>query len=273
MALTFQMHLLPYLAPIVVSQKASSESLLLASVKKSALIAFFPFDGSFENEAPVFVKEKKSPPLRFTSSAFGSPEFVLDGKKGISLHFDGSSYIEVDLDINPAVIPRVTLGGWIRPSKILDNGYSYIFTQSGEVGDRSMFIDESGFLGVKLGGDYSEKFPVRFGEWQFVAAVYDHINNNVALYIDGQFIYSDVHFENNDESLLIGGCSKPGTGYTGLLDSFFLYGDVLSRDDLDYLRLHLKINDAPIAGSAGHAVILKGSRYIEVMSNDDLRLV
>jgi hypothetical protein len=58
-----------------------------------------------------------------------------------------------------------------------------------------------------------------------------------------------------------------GSGFRGHIDNVFVYGEALSKEDLDFLRMSLPQSASPTAGSGGYALSLSAARQHLVISD------
>jgi hypothetical protein len=94
-------------------------------IETTRLIGFFNFDSlNISNIAPNFEERNERYYILtdftskiniycFSASAYGVKSSSIS-IQGQSLYFDGSSYIEIPVNINPNYLPKITIGAWIR---------------------------------------------------------------------------------------------------------------------------------------------------------------
>jgi len=147
--------------------------LLFLVSTQAELVAYYSFDGNANDFSG-----------QYNGTVYGAT--LTTGYKGQAYYFDGNDYIQNALNINPNVLPKLTMGAWVRA----DNGSPVRQVISHDDGnyDRSLGIDNRGggtgwsaFNGAGVLG-YS---PVSVGEWVFVAVSYDQSTSSVMLYVNG----------------------------------------------------------------------------------------
>ena len=96
--------------------------------------------------------------------------------------------------------------------------------------------------------------------WKLVAVSYDQIAKEANFYVDGQYFqFKNVTFPAVMGNLTVGsrqnstGTTSPG--FVGYVDNLFVYADVLTANDLDFLRTSKRLQAAGIStASAGSAL-------------------
>jgi hypothetical protein len=160
------------------------------------------------------------------------------GRAGGALLFDGKSFIELPLDINPGALPRLSFTAWVRA----DDATPVRQVMSHDNGgyDRSLGIDSRGggagwsaFAGS--GGVLGFK-PVEKGRWTFVAGVWDQPARKVRLHVDEQVFERDGETGGGDRKMNLG--RNPGYGefFVGAMDDVRVYDRVLSPAEVAALR-------------------------------------
>lgn len=172
------------------------------------------------------------------------------GREGGALLFDGKSYLELDLDINPAKRPQLTIAAWVRADS--DQPTQQVASHDNGGYDRSLNIDYRGggrgwsvfagsgaVLGVK---------PVRVGEWVFVAGVWDQSARTVRLHVDGDVFEKSGSSGDGTANLRIG--MNPGYGeyFKGAMDELWVFDRALAPNEIAALH-----GDVPAAASPGIA--------------------
>jgi hypothetical protein len=223
----------------------------VAGASHGALIAYYPFNGN-----------------ALDASGNGLHAITVDatqtaGFSGGAYLFDGSNDgIELPFDMNPSVVPQLTMGAWVKT-----NGTG--FSRQGILGNDNGGFDRTlGFDGREgLAAENPTKTFAAFGgdsvgvvnsnsvgsgenEWTFLAVVYDGVN--VTLYV-------------NDEPAVIGADdTASGSGLTttwvgvnrfapafetfgGAIDEVFFFSTALSADEIGRIRE----NGVPAPGAVG----------------------
>lgn len=162
------------------------------------------------------------------------PVFIAGGWEGGGVQFDGSNALRVNLDINPTVRPRLTIGGWVRSTNITPTRHFISHDNQGY--DRDLCIDTrgggSGWSAFKGTGVLGFAAAVA-NQWQFVAAVYDDAASSVLLYVDGQVRTGTGRPGAGNTFLYIGRSTCCDAGIIGAADGVFILGEALSTQRLD----------------------------------------
>lgn len=187
----------------------------------------------------------------------GNPTIVPSGYQGSGMFFDGASYLRSDVLIHPSVRPQLTMGAWVRLTNTAVS--STLFSHDNGGFDRTVAIDNRGggtgwsaFAGSGggVGGTGVLGFlPAVSAQWQFVATVYDAVNQKVRLYVDGVVRESSGNPGSSacGQNLFIGkepfcnGSSCAGTPnasctLSGTVDNVFVMSEALSVTRLDEIR-------------------------------------
>lgn len=173
------------------------------------------------------------------------------GRAGAAMQFDGKSFIELPLDINPAVYPRLTFTAWVRADETNpirqvmshdDGGYDRslgIDTRGGGAG-WSAFTGNSGVLGHK---------PVDKGRWTFVAAIWDQTTHKTRLHVDGETFEKSGDSGTSGHKLNLG--RNPGYGefFVGAIDDVRLYDRALSPSEIAALSGATPVTTSGAAGT------------------------
>ena len=193
------------------------------------LIAAYPLDGD-ARDASGNNHHGSAQGARATADRFG--------RAGGAMLFDGKSFIELPLDINPGVYPRLTFTAWVRaddtsPTRQVmshDNGgYDRslgIDTRGGGHG-WSAFAGSGGVLGFR---------SVDKGRWTFVAGVWDQPARKVRLVVDDAVMEKDGELGGSDRKLSLGRNPGYGEHFVGAIDDVRLYGRALDMGEIRALR-------------------------------------
>lgn len=166
---------------------------------------------------------------------------VSDGKYGGAWHFSGtSSYVKIPLDINPAVYPKLTMTAWARYTGPASAGPMQVISHDNGGYDRSLGIDSRGGGGrswscfAGSAGVVGSKQPLVNNEWVFLAVTYDQANKTTMLYVNGELSMKSLPSVAADglPFLYIGANPSYGEYFTGDLDEVRVYGQVLTRDQI-----------------------------------------
>ena len=190
------------------------------------LIAYYPFNGNAVDES-----------ANNHDGIVNGATLTRDkyGKRDSAFLFNGTTdSISVPVNINPYVLPEVTITAWVRADR-KDRVRQVVSSDNGGF-DRSLGIDfRNGGTGwyAFSGTDFILRLqPVVIGEWTFLAVVYDqsagtvklHVNNNV---IEGKGVMGAGH-----DSLLIGASPVFGECFSGVIDEVRIYNRALIQSEI-----------------------------------------
>ena len=94
---------------IIVVIIVSISAFLITDLASAALVAYYPFNGN-ANDASGNGNNATVNGATLTTDKFGN--------NNAAYFFNGSSYIEAPVDINPSIMPQMTMVAWARA----DNG-------------------------------------------------------------------------------------------------------------------------------------------------------
>ncbi len=147
----------------------------------------------------VFSSVVNEPKCAEIGSGTAMPDLApgLHGK--YSLYIDGNDFFTVpNLSVSRETHPRVTFGCWVRP---LSSPGEILGQREGGTTRRALHIglDNVPFLSLDGSGNRSLEMPKRLemGHWYMVAALFNAVSGNMALYVDGDMVQSNI-----DASLL-----------------------------------------------------------------------
>jgi hypothetical protein len=164
------------------------------------------------------------------------------GYEGQAYDFNGfSHFIEIPVDINPAALPKLTMGGWARGESL---GVRAIISHDDGGYDRNLNIDYRGgggayrysaFTGYGVTSAGPPSFP--FGEWVFLAVRYDDAAQQLTLDVGTDRTTAVAYPGQGYGFTRIG--SNPGFGeyFDGQIDNVFFFDEVLSDARIDEIRL------------------------------------
>jgi hypothetical protein len=211
-------------------------------IARAGLIAYFPFTGGS-------VADASGNGVVATNNGATTAA----GKRGQGLSFNGSSsFVNVNLNINAAARPNLTMGAWVKAAA--GNGLvSQIISHDNFGFDRSLCIDFRGgttnsWSAFTGNGVLSGGIPAVVGEWVFLAVVYNQSAGTVRLHVNGQSFTAKSNFNPGYNYLNIG-VNPNGNGeyFSGLIDEVFFFDEALSNSQIENLRL----NGVPTPGTAG----------------------
>ncbi|MDD5390300.1 MAG: discoidin domain-containing protein [Gallionellaceae bacterium] len=160
------------------------------------------------------------------------------GHAGAAMQFDGRSFIELPIDINPGTTPRLTFTAWVRADDI--SPIRQVMSHDDGGFDRSLGIDSRGggagwSLFTGSGGVLGFK-PVEKGRWTFVAGVWDQTTHKARLQIDAQIFEKAGDSGGSGHKLNLG--RNPGYGeyFVGAIDDVRLYDRALDANEINAIR-------------------------------------
>ena len=266
-------------------------ALLVAAAAATAFEEVLP--GSLVARWPLDVDALlDASPFRSLSSAAGGVSLrrdllnhgaasVTNGRVGHAFDFngtDGPFYLEAPLDVGPASFPRLTMGAWAMPRTLpapADGGGAHpeptncVLSQDNGGFDRAVCVDArcpggASWATYTGGAAGSSGYGLlcgplaAAGTWAFVAAGYDDDAGVARLFVDGHSYTASASMGVGLASLRVGASAVRGSGFDGKIYDVFVYGALLTDGELVHLRSAAPTTPAPVAGSAGYALHLRG---------------
>lgn len=220
-----------------------------ARVTGTALLGFYSFDDAGDP------RKDESGNGRTLQSAGEGTEPAYDaggGVEGGGFTFDGGQRWVAPLNINPAQVPVLTFGAWVKTSAI-DPGLYKVMGHDDGGWDRVIGLDTrtqtsggpmpegtyryAAFTGTNNHGPtQGDPAPAPIGPdlWTFLAAVYDQPNSQVTLYVDLDVSTTDDDPQAISDAAPMGagnamaaiGAIAPGggEGWVGSIDNAFFLG-------------------------------------------------
>jgi hypothetical protein len=197
---------------------------------RAQLVAYLPLDGNVLDASGH----------RHTATVVGAVPTAA-GFRGGAYVFNGTSdYIEISsLDLNPGVLPQLTMGAWVRPSDI--SPIRQIISHDNGSYDRSLGLDArggvNGWSAFAGSGVLGSEAAVT-GDWTFVAVAYDQASASATLFV-------------NDRVFTLAGSAALGTGWTytrigmnpsygeyfaGTIDEVFFFSAALTPAQIAVIR-------------------------------------
>jgi len=166
------------------------------------------------------------------------------GQSGV---FNGAAFVDVPVDLNPAVAPRATIGAWVNAA-VLNNPVRHEIVSTDNGGfDRAITIDSRGDTGGESGtGTYSafngtgallNGTPASVADgWVFIAATYDHFAQETTLYVDNASFTEPGVTDPSQTFTRIG--AHPGSVefFNGSIDNVFLFDRELTATEIGSIR-------------------------------------
>ena len=100
---------------LIIGYLGSSSAIdsLLPSLYPGHLIGFFPFDVSSEDYSP------SGDVNGFGHHGQNSGAVLSNvGHEKFAYYFDGTAFVDIPLDINPSVHPKLSFGGWVNVAEL-----------------------------------------------------------------------------------------------------------------------------------------------------------
>ncbi|MBL0870159.1 MAG: LamG domain-containing protein [Phycisphaerales bacterium] len=238
----------------MIISRASVASVLclagLASCAQAQVLALYNFDD------PSFADisgNGRNPTLN------SGVTFAASGYEGGSAFFNGvSSYLEIPLNINPSVVPQLTMGCWVRVDDDFNGPIRQFLSHDDGGFDRSLGIDFRGsatgysaFTGTGVIGGT----PVVANQWTFVAVVYDQTAGTVTLHVNGTSVSTNSTAGSGWSFTRIGTNPSFNEFYGGQIDNVFFIGRALTPGEITTIR-EGGINAIPTPGAG--AMLLMG---------------
>ncbi|MBN1189961.1 MAG: hypothetical protein JXA46_09425 [Dehalococcoidales bacterium] len=198
-------------------------SIPVAVWSASGLVAYYSFDGDVKDHS---------------GNGYHGTNFeavFVSGKSGKGLEFNGqTSYVTVPVDINPDVMPVVTMTAWAKPDKT--NAIQTVISQDDGGYDRDLNIDYRGggegwscFTGSGGVLGYRE---AAVDQWTFLAVVYDQPAEKVRLYVNNEVFEKDAVLYPGCNYLDIGRNPSYGEYFSGVIDEVCIFNYALSSSEL-----------------------------------------
>ena len=221
---------------ITIAPVASTAGSLNSS---DGLVGYWDFEGAMAgvafdasghgNDGWVFIE-----PSAMTTIPEGPPEF------GQSLHFDGSSYVEIPHSSELNITGQITLSAWIKVAAF-DRDWQSVVTKGDSAWrlgrDRDTnFVRFScdGLQGLGPRPGVTGTVDVNDGQWHHVAGVYD--GQTLRLYTDGNLDAAAVAWgtiATNGFPVMIGeNAEMLGRGFVGEIDEVRIYDYGLNDDEI-----------------------------------------
>lgn len=200
-------------------------------IASAELVAFYPFEGDANDVSG-----------NANDGVVSGASLTASGYEGQAYSFDGSNdYISIPVNINPGVLPRVTMGAWVNTDAV--NAIRAVISHDDGGFDRNLNIDVRGsgtgyryaaFTGFGVTAAGPDPAPV--GEWVFVAVRYDDLANRMTLDVGADRITVGANPGFGYSTTRIG--SNPGFGeyFDGRIDNVFIFDEFLSDRRIDAIR-------------------------------------
>ncbi|MDA0814604.1 MAG: hypothetical protein O3C21_19690, partial [Verrucomicrobia bacterium] len=246
-----------------------------AALPSENLVAFYSFD---DGAAPRKDESGNGNNLASASPTAVDPAYAAaGGVDGGGLNFDGTQRFIVPVNVNPDVMPKMTMGAWVKTSSLAPGLRKVLGSDDGGW-DRTIGLDDrapdftfryTAFVGngPPVGGTPG---PVSTDHWTFLAASHDQAAGTVTVFVDLDTSTTDdlpvavtapASFGNGPGSLALGGVGPNGAGeaWLGSMDNVFIYDTTLSLGQILTLRNEGK--DAVLAADNPNLVVPSGSPF------------
>jgi hypothetical protein len=189
-----------------------------------------------------------------------APTYTPNGYSNGGAQFTAASnqYFTAPININPSVLPNLSMGGWFNASNANATIRGLISADDGGF-DRTIDIDTrnggvqwSAFNGngVVSGGS------VTAGTWNYVAVSYSQSTHSMILDVNGNIITAITNFDSTETTnVTIGRNPNFDTPFDGQMDNVFLSNDALTAQQLENIREFGFPSAAPEPASLSLALI------------------
>jgi Concanavalin A-like lectin/glucanases superfamily len=168
------------------------------------------------------------------------PSFTSQGYQGGALSFGAQqkNLVTIPVDINPSVMPQITMGGWFNSNSA--NVTQPLLSHDNNGFDRTLTVDKRGGGGFGwkafTGSGVFGGAPVVPGQWTFVAMRQDNLTGNLTLDVDGRRDSTKSFFGLGLPRVRIGGRLAHNVWFDGKSDNIFIFRCVLSDDSIAEIR-------------------------------------
>ena len=215
--------------------RAEQEARARARDQATGLVAFYTFDDGTARDVSGNGNNGTLSP--------DPPNFIASGYQGRAFSYESArnNFITIPVNINPVVMPQITMGGWFNASATTDVIRGLISHDDGRY-DRTLDIDFRGssdhftwsaFTGSGvIGGS-----PVAPNRWTFVAMRQDQNTGRLVLDVDGEhFTATRVFFGSGLDTTTIGRNPSFDIPFYGRIDNVFIFSSVLSDAQISDIR-------------------------------------
>ncbi len=184
------------------------------------------------------------------SSGFGNDAtsltagFVPGGVQGQAADFTPNQFVELPLNINPGVAPRVTIGAWVNVDVVGTRG-TILSSDNGGF-DRGLNIDDrdgGGGTGTSTYSTFTGSGGVLPGTpaspadgFVFVAATYNQLTGQVDLNVDGSTFSRAATSGVSDTITRVGLRPANNEPLDGQVDNVFFFNTALSSSEVEAIR-------------------------------------
>jgi hypothetical protein len=224
----------------IVAATIAASLAAIAAPAQAGLIGYYTFEGNANDvsgQGHHGTLSAAAPTL--TAAGTGITKWGDASSRAYSFGAGGANtFIELPLDINPAALPELTMGAWVKVAD-LTPVIRGILSHDDVDFDRTLDLDTRGggglqycmFVGLPNGGNCG---GAATSEWTFLVARYD-ATLGVAQLTVGETHFSKVAANNGGglNTTFIGRNPSFDSPFVGLIDNVFFFDDYLSNDQLN----------------------------------------
>ena len=245
-------------------QIALIAAITISTSSASTLVGWFKFDDSANLGLDSSGKGNNGVVVDVNG---GIPTYASSGYTGGAAMFNGSSngsssggLINIPINANPLVMPKMTWGIWVKPSVLTantagSNVRNLISIDNGDW-DRAIAVDNR-FSGSPAYGIWNGVWAQSSGipisnNWTFLAVTYDNnyygttLNGNpkglISVYVNGALLttFDSAYGSSSATSIALGANpawqASPVEMFNGLIDNVFVYDDSLTQTQISQLN-------------------------------------
>lgn len=169
------------------------------------------------------------------------------GRDGEALVCNGTTAVDVPVNLDPSAMPNATVGAWVRASQI-DNPARHEILSTDDGGyDRALAIDSrsgGGDTGIAryaaFGGAATGVIPglsaTAADGWVFVCAVFDEAAGQTRLHVNNDIYTGGQTHGSSMSHLRIGGHPSGSEFFKGSIDNVFVFDRVLTPAEISGIR-------------------------------------
>ena len=190
---------------------------------------------------------------------------------GMALQFDGDNdKVMTPVDINPAVVPNLTMSAWVYPTDYGGGGHGghanrrQVVTHDNGGYDRALLIENNNW-GVFTGGNCWNATSVDLNTWQHIAVVYS--TTNIKFYKNGvEYVFGSAGTCGHSDNLLwIGDNPDFDEDFPGTIDGGSFISDAAYAKDRVWQYMYGTLNL-----SSGLFEITHNSIWLQSSFNDNI---
>ena len=209
-----------------------SSSFFQNRLVNASLLAFYQFEGNSNDSSG-----------NGNSGTVNGATVTGTGFQGSAFQFDGvDDFIEIPVNINPSVLPQITMGAWVN-ADVANNVIRQIISHDDAGWDRSLGMDtRSGggdipdWSSFKGDGVLISGIDVTVGEWVFLAVVYDQTLSTVRLHVNNAIFLDSATLGSGWPTARIGSNPSFGEFFEGRIDNVFIFNEALDISRIEEIR-------------------------------------